>query len=54
MLDDETFDRFLAGQLACLRELTLFHAPNVNSYKRFASASFAPRNAVPERSRTAS
>jgi glutamine synthetase len=36
------FDRFLAGQLACLRELTLFHAPNVNSYKRFASASFAP------------
>jgi glutamine synthetase len=36
------FDRFLAGQLACLRELTLFHAPNVNSYKRFASTSFAP------------
>jgi glutamine synthetase len=38
----EIFDRFLAGQLACLRELTLFHAPNVNSYKRFASQSFAP------------
>ena len=36
------FDRFLAGQLACLRELTLLHAPNVNSYKRFASGSFAP------------
>jgi glutamine synthetase len=36
------FERFLAGQLACLRELTLFHAPNVNSYKRFASESFAP------------
>ena len=36
------FDSFLAGQLATLRELTLFHAPNVNSYKRFASASFAP------------
>jgi glutamine synthetase len=40
--DDVAFERFLAGQLACLRELTLFHAPNVNSYKRFASASFAP------------
>jgi glutamine synthetase len=36
------FDRFLAGQLACLRELTLFFAPNVNSYKRFAEGSFAP------------
>jgi glutamine synthetase len=40
--DDTAFERFLAGQLAALRELTLFHAPNVNSYKRFASASFAP------------
>jgi glutamine synthetase len=40
--DETAFRRFVAGQLACLRELTLFHAPNVNSYKRFASASFAP------------
>jgi glutamine synthetase len=40
--DEALFRRFIAGQLACLRELTLFHAPNVNSYKRFASASFAP------------
>jgi glutamine synthetase len=40
--DDAAFERFLAGQLACLRELTLWHAPNVNSYKRFASESFAP------------
>jgi glutamine synthetase len=40
--DDATFDRFLAGQLACLRELTLFFAPHVNSYKRFAPGSFAP------------
>jgi glutamine synthetase len=40
--DDAAFRAFLAGQLACLRELTLFHAPNVNSYKRFASQSFAP------------
>src|SRR5581483_4871170 len=37
-----TFDSFLAGQLACLRELTLFLAPNVNSYKRYAAGSFAP------------
>ena len=34
--------RFLAGQLACLRELSLFFAPNINSYKRFAAGSFAP------------
>ena len=35
-------EQFLAGQLACLRELTLFLAPNINSYKRFAAGSFAP------------
>ena len=34
--------RFVAGQLAGLRELTLFLAPNVNSYKRYAEGSFAP------------
>lgn len=38
----EVFDHFVAGQLACLSDLTLFHAPNVNSYKRFAAGSFAP------------
>ena len=37
-----TFRSFLAGQLATLRELTLFYAPNINSYKRFADGSFAP------------
>jgi len=36
------FESFLAGQLAGLRELTLLLAPNVNSYKRFAAATFAP------------
>jgi glutamine synthetase len=36
------FEAFLAGQLACLRELTLLLAPNINSYKRFAEGSFAP------------
>ena len=35
-------DAFLAGQLACLRDLTLFYGPNVNSYKRFVEGSFAP------------
>jgi glutamine synthetase len=40
--DDQLFDRFLAGMLASLRELTLFLAPNINSYKRFAAQSFAP------------
>ncbi len=40
--DQALFERFVAGQLACLRELTLFFAPNVNSYKRFAAGSFAP------------
>ncbi len=33
---------FLAGQLAALRELTMFYAPNVNSYKRYVPGSFAP------------
>ena len=36
------FDSFVAGQLATLRELTLFYAPNINSYKRFVDGSFAP------------
>ncbi|WP_304523848.1 glutamine synthetase family protein [Actinokineospora sp. PR83] len=35
-------EHYLAGQLACLRELTYFFAPNINSYKRFAEGSFAP------------
>ncbi|GII91363.1 glutamine synthetase [Sinosporangium siamense] len=33
---------FVAGQLACLRDMTLLFAPNINSYKRFAGSSFAP------------
>lgn len=37
-----TFGGFVAGLLATLRDLTLFHAPNINSYKRFADGSFAP------------
>jgi glutamine synthetase len=38
----EMFEHFLAGQLACLREFSLFYAPNINSYKRYAVGSFAP------------
>ena len=40
--DRQLFDRFIAGQLACMAELTLLYAPHVNSYKRFAAGSFAP------------
>src|SRR3954452_8761514 len=40
--ETETFRQYLAGQIACARELALFFAPNVNSYKRFASGSWAP------------
>ena len=38
----ETFEHFIAGQVACLREFMLFFAPNINSYKRYAKGSFAP------------
>ncbi|MFD1831530.1 glutamine synthetase family protein [Streptomyces desertarenae] len=38
----ELMRHFLAGQLAVLREFTLLHAPNINSYKRFRPGSFAP------------
>ena len=40
--DQQVFESFLAGQLACLREMTLLLAPNINSYKRYAARSFAP------------
>ncbi len=40
--DQQMFDRFVAGQLACLREFTLLYAPHINSYKRFVPGSFAP------------
>jgi glutamine synthetase len=40
--DEATFNAFVAGQQKYLQELTLFYAPNINSYKRYASGSFAP------------
>ena len=36
------FKQYLAGQIACARELAVFFAPNINSYKRFAAGSWAP------------
>jgi glutamine synthetase len=36
------YDQFVAGVLATMADFTLLYAPNINSYKRFASASFAP------------
>lgn len=35
-------EHWIAGQLATMRELSLFLAPNINSYKRFVEGSFAP------------
>lgn len=35
-------EHWIAGQLKTMRELTLFFAPNINSYKRYVAGSFAP------------
>ncbi|MHA7262896.1 glutamine synthetase family protein [Arthrobacter sp. TMN-37] len=35
-------EHFVAGQLAALKEMAYFLAPNINSYKRFVEGSFAP------------
>ena len=41
--EDETlFGHWLAGQIACFKELAVFLAPTINSYKRFAAGSWAP------------
>jgi glutamine synthetase len=42
----DTMRWFLGGLIAHTRELTLFFAPNVNSYKRFAATSWAPVNII--------
>ena len=41
-----TFSHFVAGMMQLSRELAIFIAPNVNSYKRYASLSWAPVNVV--------
>ena len=40
--DDVLFGRWLAGQIACAKELAIFFAPTINSYKRYAAGSWAP------------
>jgi glutamine synthetase len=42
----ETMRWFLGGLIACARELSLLVATNVNSYKRYASLSWAPVSIV--------
>jgi len=42
----QTMRWFVGGMMALSRELSPFFAPNVNSYKRFAVASWAPVNVV--------
>jgi glutamine synthetase len=38
----EVFRQWLAGWIACAKELALFVAPTINSYKRYAAGSWAP------------
>jgi glutamine synthetase len=40
--ESEVFKQFLAGWIACAKELALFLAPTINSYKRYAAGSWAP------------
>ncbi|MDQ4065210.1 MAG: glutamine synthetase family protein [Actinomycetota bacterium] len=40
--ESPVFKQFLAGQIAGLKELAVFVAPTVNSYKRYAAGSWAP------------
>jgi glutamine synthetase len=42
----DTMRWFLGGLMECARDFALLIAPNINSYKRFASASWAPVNIV--------
>jgi glutamine synthetase len=40
--ESRVFKQFLAGQIACFKELAVFLAPTINSYKRYAAGSWAP------------
>ncbi len=40
--ESDVFKQYLAGQIASLKELAVFLAPTINSYKRFAAGSWAP------------
>jgi glutamine synthetase len=40
--ESTVFTQYLAGHISCLKELAIFMAPTINSYKRFAAGSWAP------------
>ena len=40
--ESDVFRQYLAGQISALKELAVFVAPTINSYKRFAAGSWAP------------
>jgi glutamine synthetase len=40
--ESDVFKQYLAGQIAGARELAVFLAPTINSYKRYAAGSWAP------------
>jgi glutamine synthetase len=40
--ESDVFKQYLAGQIGGLKELALFVAPTINSYKRYAANSWAP------------
>ncbi len=40
--ETDIFKQWLAGQIACFKELAIFLAPTINSYKRYAAGSWAP------------
>jgi glutamine synthetase len=40
--ESDVFEKFLAGWIAGARELAIFLAPTINSYKRYAAGSWAP------------
>jgi glutamine synthetase len=40
--ESDVFKAYLAGQIAGLKELAIFLAPTINSYKRYAAGSWAP------------
>src|SRR6185312_9955330 len=42
MADNHVIYKNGAGQIACAKELAIFFAPTINSYKRYAAGSWAP------------
>jgi glutamine synthetase len=40
--ESDVFKAYLAGQISGLKELAIFLAPTINSYKRYAAGSWAP------------